>query len=75
MFKKILRPNVFVVQLLSFGPVEEGKYMKLKNKVATVKDGGIPIVKGYEILFSGDMGNGITSYKHFGYYLGLYHTF
>jgi len=37
--------------------------------------GGIPIVKGYEILFSGDVGNGITSYKHFGYYLGLYHTF
>ncbi len=36
MFKKFLRLNVFVVQLLSFGPVEEGKYMKLKNKVATV---------------------------------------
>jgi hypothetical protein len=37
--------------------------------------GGIPVVKNYQILFSADMGNGITSYKHFSYYLGLYHTF
>jgi len=37
--------------------------------------GGIPVVKDYQILFSGDMGNGITSYKHFAYYIGLYHTF
>jgi hypothetical protein len=37
--------------------------------------GGIPVIKNYQILFSGDLGNGITSYKHFAYYLGLYHTF
>ncbi len=37
--------------------------------------GGIPVVKNYQILFSADLGNGITSYKHFSYYLGLYHTF
>ncbi|HQT90503.1 MAG TPA: hypothetical protein PL001_00565 [Candidatus Kryptobacter bacterium] len=37
--------------------------------------GSVPVAKNYEILFSGDAGNGITSYKHFGYYLGLYHTF
>lgn len=37
--------------------------------------GSIPVARDYEILFSGDAGNGITSYKHFGYYLGLYHTF
>jgi hypothetical protein len=37
--------------------------------------GGIPIAKNYQVLFSTDMGNGITSYKHFAYYLGLYHTF
>ncbi|HUX92722.1 MAG TPA: hypothetical protein VMV36_02875 [Ignavibacteriaceae bacterium] len=36
---------------------------------------GIPIVKNYQILISSDLGNGITSYKHFSYYLGLYHTF
>jgi hypothetical protein len=36
---------------------------------------GIPVVKNYQILLSGDLGNGITSYKHFAYYLGLYHTF
>lgn len=37
--------------------------------------GSVPVATDYEILFSGDAGNGITSYKHFGYYLGLYHTF
>ena len=37
--------------------------------------GGIPIVKDYQILFSTDLGNGITSYKHFSYYFGFYHTF
>ncbi len=37
--------------------------------------GGIPVVKSYQILFSADLGDGITSYKHFSYYLGLYHTF
>jgi hypothetical protein len=37
--------------------------------------GGIPIAKNYQILFSSDVGNGITSYKHFSYYLGIYHTF
>jgi hypothetical protein len=37
--------------------------------------GGIPVAQNYQILFSADAGNGITSYKHFSYYLGLYHTF
>ena len=37
--------------------------------------GGIPIIKDMQILWSCDVGNGITSYKHFSYYLGLYHTF
>ena len=37
--------------------------------------GAVTVVNGYQILFSGDAGNGITSYKHFDYYLGLYHTF
>jgi len=37
--------------------------------------GGIPIAKDYQILFSGDLGNDITSYKHFSYYFGFYHTF
>ena len=37
--------------------------------------GGIPVIKNYQILFSADLGNGISSYKHFSYYLGLYHTF
>jgi hypothetical protein len=37
--------------------------------------GAVSVVKNYQILFSGDAGNGITSYKHFSYYLGLYHEF
>ncbi len=37
--------------------------------------GSVPVAKDYEVLFSGDAGNGITSYKHFAYYIGLYHTF
>lgn len=37
--------------------------------------GGITVVKNYQILFSADLGKGITSYKHFSYYLGLYYTF
>ena len=37
--------------------------------------GAVTIVKSYQILFSGDAGDGITSYKHFSYYLGLYHEF
>jgi len=37
--------------------------------------GGIPVADNYQVLFSGDLGNGLTSYKHFAYYLGLYHTF
>lgn len=35
--------------------------------------GGIPLAQGYQVIFSGDAGNGITSYKHFAWYLGLYH--
>lgn len=48
----------------------------------TVKDntglhvgGGIPLARNFQLLFSTDLGNGITAYKHFSYYLGLYHTF
>ncbi len=37
--------------------------------------GGIPLVKDTQILWSCDAGNGITAYKHFSYYVGLYHTF
>ena len=37
--------------------------------------GGIPIVKDTQILWSCDPDNGITAYKHFSYYVGLYHTF
>lgn len=37
--------------------------------------GGIPLLKETQILWSCDPGNGITSYKHFSYYVGLYHTF
>jgi hypothetical protein len=37
--------------------------------------GGIPIMKDTQILWSCDAGNGLASYKHFSYYLGLYHTF
>ncbi len=37
--------------------------------------GGIPIIKNTQILWSCDAGNGITAYKHFSYYAGLYHTF
>jgi len=35
--------------------------------------GGIPIAEKYQIIFSADVGNGITPYKHFAYYFGLYH--
>lgn len=37
--------------------------------------GGIPVARNTQILFSTDLGNGLTAYKHFAYYLGLYHTF
>ncbi len=37
--------------------------------------GGIPVVKDTQMLWSCDAGNGITSYKHFSYYIGLYHAF
>lgn len=37
--------------------------------------GGIPIPFDSQLLFSADAGNGITSYKHFSYYIGLYHEF
>jgi len=37
--------------------------------------GGIPVVKDTQILWSCDAGNGLTAYKHFSYYIGLYHTF
>ncbi len=37
--------------------------------------GGVPIEQNSQLIFSADAGNGITSYKHFAYYLGLYHQF
>lgn len=37
--------------------------------------GGIPVMEDYQVLFSADAGDGITQYKHFSYYIGLYHTF
>ncbi|HEY6952596.1 MAG TPA: hypothetical protein VI758_09315 [Bacteroidota bacterium] len=37
--------------------------------------GGIPIAQNSQLIFSADAGNGITSYKHFAYYVGLYHQF
>lgn len=37
--------------------------------------GSIPLFKNIQVLFSGDAGNGITSYKHFSYYLGLHYVF
>jgi len=37
--------------------------------------GGIPVVRDTQILWSCDAGNGITAYKHFSYYIGLYYTF
>ena len=37
--------------------------------------GGVPIVKNTLILWSCEAGNGITAYKHFSYYLGIYQTF
>jgi hypothetical protein len=37
--------------------------------------GGIPIVKDTQILWSCDAGNGLTAYKHFSYYMGVYYTF
>ncbi len=36
---------------------------------------GIPIFLGSQLIFSTDAGNGITNYKHFAYYVGLYHQF
>ncbi len=36
--------------------------------------GGIPLLPEYQVIFSADAGNGITSYKHFAYYIGLYHV-
>ncbi|MGE5440716.1 MAG: hypothetical protein ACM3UR_12740 [Bacteroidota bacterium] len=37
--------------------------------------GGVTVIKNYQVLFSSELGNGITSYKHYAYYLGLYHNF
>lgn len=35
--------------------------------------GGLPVARNYQVIFSAEAGNGITSYKHFSYYIGLYH--
>ena len=37
--------------------------------------GAVTVVPSYQLLFSTDAGNGITSYKHFAYYFGIYHDF
>lgn len=36
---------------------------------------GIPVMLDSQLIFSADAGNGITSYKHFAYYVGIYHQF
>lgn len=45
------------------------------NRTGIHLGGGIPLFKNIQVLFSGDAGNGITSYKHFSYYLGLHYVF
>jgi hypothetical protein len=37
--------------------------------------GGIPVAENTQLIFSADAGNGLTSYKHFSYYIGYYHEF
>ncbi len=37
--------------------------------------GGFPAFLDSQLIFSADAGNGITSYKHFAYYVGIYHQF
>jgi len=37
--------------------------------------GGVPVGNDSQVMFSADPGNGITSYKHFAYYIGYYHEF
>ncbi len=37
--------------------------------------GGIPAFLNSQIIFSMDLGNGVTPYKHFAYYVGIYHQF
>ena len=37
--------------------------------------GGVPIGDNTQLIFSADPGNGISSYKHFAYYIGYYHEF
>jgi hypothetical protein len=37
--------------------------------------GGIPLAQNSQLIFSAEAGSGITSYKHFSYYIGLYHEF
>ncbi len=37
--------------------------------------GGIPVGDNTQLIFSADAGNGLTSYKHFSYYIGYYHEF
>ncbi|HKI44096.1 MAG TPA: hypothetical protein VKA08_02070 [Balneolales bacterium] len=45
------------------------------NRTGIHLGGGIPLYKNLQLLFSGDLGNGITSYKHYSYYLGLHYVF
>lgn len=45
------------------------------NRTGIHLGGGIPLTKSIQILFSGDLGNGITSYKHYSYYFGLHYVF
>lgn len=45
------------------------------NRTGIHLGGGIPLYKNLQLLFSGDLGDGITSYKHYSYYLGLHYVF
>ncbi len=45
----------------------------LQDNTGVHVGGGFPIIESYQIIFSGDAGNGITRYKHFAYYIGCYH--
>ncbi|HKJ34086.1 MAG TPA: hypothetical protein VKA34_19805 [Balneolales bacterium] len=46
-----------------------------RNRTGIHLGGGFPIFHKIQFLFSGDLGNGITSYKHFSYYVGLHYIF
>jgi hypothetical protein len=46
-----------------------------QNRTGLHFGGGFPVYRHIQLLFSGDAGNGITSYKHYSYYIGLHYVF